>query len=403
MKPFLIHNVRALRPGVGVVGSSVLVRDGRIEAIGTSDAPAGAETIDGGGRLLTPGLIDLHTHGIGHSLFEESPGALRQGLAMLPRFGVTCVLPTLYRVMDRASLPQLAALADALDGAGGARAPGFHLEGPFLALPGAGAATVPGDLGLLGELFEATRGRIAAMSISPDSANILPVIEDLAARGTSIFMTHTCASVAETEAAIDAGARHATHFYDVFPVPPATEPGARPVGAVEAILADDRVSVDFIADGVHVHPTAIRAALKAKGPGRVLLITDSNIGAGLPPGVHPTPWGFEVRVAPGDGARRHAPGTPKDGGLAGSALTMDVGISNLLKWLDLPEHDVWAMGTRSVAERVGLRGLGDLAAGAAADLVLWDRDADGGLRAVKTWVAGGLVYDGAHDRQEVLQ
>ena len=134
--------------------------------------------------------------------------------------------------------------------------------------------------------------------------------------------------VEQTEAAIEAGARHATHFYDVFPVPEETDAGVRPVGAVEAILADSRVSVDFICDGVHVHPAAIRAAVAAKGWEKVMLITDSNIGAGLPPGEHDTPWGYRVRVAPGDAAR-HA----TKGFLAGSALTMDVGMKNLLRWL----------------------------------------------------------------------
>lgn len=401
MKQTFLHNVRALRPGVGIVASSLLLMGDRIAAFDTAGLDT-AEAVDGGGRLLTPGLIDIHTHGIHRFLYEASPEAIVEGTALLPRYGVTCVFPTLYRVLDRSSLPRLRALAAALSRVRNVRAPGFHLEGPFLALPGAGAETIAGDTALLADLLTAMEGRVRAVSISPDTPRIEPVIRELVSRGICTLITHTCASVAETEAAIEAGASHATHFYDVFPVPKEVEPGARPVGAVEAILADDRVSVDFIADGVHVHPTAIKAALKAKGPRRVLLITDSNIGAGLPAGVHETPWGFPVRVAPGDAARIDSPGSPLHSCLAGSALTMDVGMSNLLRWLDLPEHDIWSMGTRSVAERMGLSGLGDLTAGAAADLVLWDREDDGRLRAVKTWVGGKLVYDSARHPQEAL-
>lgn len=398
----LLTNVRALQPGVGIVASSVLFSDGRIAALDPVDIPPGVETLDGEERLLTPGLIDIHTHGIGRFLYEESPAAIIAGVAQLPRFGVTCVLPTLYRVMDRASLPKLAELAAAVDRLPGARVPGFHLEGPFLALPGAGAATVPGDLALLRDVLDAIGNRVKAMSISPDTPGILPIIRELVSRSIRVFITHTRASVEQTEAAIEAGASHATHFYNVFPVPPESEPGARPVGAVEAILADDRMSVDFIADGVHVHPTAIKAALKAKGSGGVLLITDSNIGAGLPAGVHETPWGFPVRVEPQKAARIELAGSPKNGALAGSALTMDGGMRNLLSWLDLPEHDVWAMGTRSVAERMLLAGLGELKVGAFADLVLWDRHDDDRLQAVKTWIGGVLAFDAANQAANAL-
>jgi N-acetylglucosamine-6-phosphate deacetylase len=108
---------------------------------------------------------------------------------------------------------------------------------------------------------------------------------------------------------------HATHFYNVFYPPAESDPGVRPVGAVEAILADPRASVDFIADGVHVHPTAIRAAIAAKTWAGVILITDSNIGAGLPAGVYDTPWGYRVKVAPGKAARHETKNF-----LAGSAL-----------------------------------------------------------------------------------
>lgn len=395
MSTWLIDNVQAIRPRNGVVGQSILVENDRIRAIDPEPSAVSedVEKIDGGGRLLTPGLIDLHVHAIGQYSFEADASQMHQGLEFLPRFGVTSVLPTLYRVMDHASLDKLGQLAQAARSTSKVRVPGLHLEGPFLALPGAGAATVPGDPALLSALLNATNDGVAAMSISPDTPNILPVIEQLVERNIAVFMTHTHANVAQTQTAIEAGARHGTHFYDVFPFPAETEPGVRPCGIVEAILADERVSVDFIADGVHVDPIAIRAALAAKGVERTLLITDGNIGAGLAEGVYDTPWGFPVRVKPGDGARLHMPGNPRDGGLAGSALTMDVGISNLLQWLPLAEHDVWSMATRSVAERMGWADLGDLRTDAMADLVLWDREADGRLRAVKTWVGGQLVFD----------
>lgn len=362
-----IPNVRLVFPGEKIATGSLRLAGGRIAGIDL-------HPVTGPAPLLTPGLIDLHTHGIGQNLYERSAQEIHDGARLLPQFGATCILPTLYRVMNRSSLKHLAQLSEALP----ASMPGFHLEGPFLALPGAGAATIPGDLALLDELL---KFKVRAMSVSADTPNILPVIQRLRERGVTVFMTHTRASVEQTEAAIAAGASHATHFYDVFPVPVETEPGVRPVGAVETILADKRVSVDFIADGVHVHPMAIKCALAAKTWAGVVLITDSNIGAGLPPGVHDTPWGFKVRV--GDAARNI-----NDGTLAGSALTMNAGMKNLLRWLDAPAEQVWAMGTLNPARVVGLHNKGRIAIGADADLVLWDEE----LNPVKTWVGGELVY-----------
>ena len=386
MSALIIRNVRIVIPGREILPGEVLVRDGRIAAVGAVDptVAVGATIENGGGRLLTPGLIDLHTHGIDTSLYERSAEELFAGAKALPKFGTTCVLPTLYRVMNRTSLTHLERLADALPKVKDVCMPGFHLEGPFLALPGAGAETIPGDLGLLQELLAACRGRVLAMSISPDTPKIIPVIEALAARKIVPLMTHTRATAEETQAAIDAGASHATHFYDVFPVPEISEPGVRPVGAVEAILANRQVSVDFICDGVHVSPFAIRAALAAKGWAGVVLITDSNIGAGLPPGVYDTPWGFQVRTRDGDGTRHAVNNT-----LAGSALTMNRGIANLTRWLALPPEQIWAMGTANPARVLGLGSKGRMEAGADADLVLWDNT----FQPVKTWVQGICTYE----------
>ncbi|MGH8017588.1 MAG: amidohydrolase family protein, partial [Opitutaceae bacterium] len=281
-------------------------------------------------------------------------------------------------------LERLGEIAAAIPSVRGVHVPGLHLEGPFMAVGGAACPTLPGDVALLEQIFFACGDRLAIMSLSPDTPGIVPVIRRLREKGIAVFLTHTRASVEQTEAALEAGATHATHFYDVFHAPAETDPGVRPVGAVEAILAHSSATVDFIGDGIHVHPAAIRAAVAAKSWAGVVLITDSNIGAGLPAGIYDTPWGFPVRVSPGDAAR-HA----TKHFLAGSALTMDRGMVNLLRWLDLPPEQVWAMGTLNPARVLGLHRKGRLEPGADADLVLWDDD----LRAARTWVAGECTYE----------
>jgi len=385
MSSVLIKNVRLVEPGRSIRPGDVLVRDGRIAALGSAvGAVPDAEIVKGDGRLLTPGLIDVHTHGIMHSLYEMGPDGLRGAARELGRFGVTTVLPTIVPQIREGWLENLGRIAAAIPSVKEVNIPGLHIEGPFMAVGGAACPTLPGDLPLLDKILSACAGRMAVMSVSPDTPNIVPVIRRLRDEKVTVFLTHTRAGVAETEAALDAGAVHATHFYDVFYAPAETEPGARPVGAVEAILADPRASVDFIADGVHVHPTAIRAAVAAKSWAGVILITDSNIGAGLPPGVYDTPWGYRVKVSPGDAARHETKNF-----LAGSALTMDRGMANLLNWLKLPPEQVWAMGTLNPAQLLGLGRKGRLEPGADADLVLWDEN----LTAARTWVNGHSVYE----------
>ena len=393
MSALFIENAFIVRPSQSASLGNVLIDCGKIVAfdIAQQSLPDGCERINADGAVLTPGLIDIHTHGIHEYLYERDPEDIIAGAAVLPCYGTTCLLPTLYRALDRKSLPKLERLTEALDAASGADIPGFHLEGPFLALPGAGSATVPGDIVLLKELLSATKGRVLAMSVSPDCPNIIPIIEELRDRNIAVFLTHTRATAAQTEAAIEAGARHGTHFYDVFPIPPETEAGVRPVGAVEVLLADSRCSVDFICDGVHVDPIAIRLALNAKDGRKVVAITDGNIGSGLEDGIYPTPWGFDVRVRQDDAARVHDTSHPLSGRLAGSSLTMNRAMINLFRWLDRPPHQVWAMGTCNPAQTVGLVNKGVMQVGADADLVLWGQE-HGVLQAVQTWVGGVPVF-----------
>jgi N-acetylglucosamine-6-phosphate deacetylase len=386
MTPQFITNVRMVLPGESIERGSLLVVDGKIAELNAPAAPANAVTIDGAGQILSPGLIDLHTHGIHQFRYHHDTSAENFAAAakVLARYGTTCVFPTIVPGIEDDLADNFRGLPAVLSQGGGAWMPGLHLEGPFLALGGAACATLPGNLKLLDDLVAACAGRISIMSISPDQKNILAVIRRLRELGIVPFITHTRASVEETAAAIDAGALHATHFYDVFPAPEETDPGVRPVGAVETILADKRVSVDFIGDGVHVHPMAIRAAVCAKGWRQIVLITDSNIGAGLEEGEYDSPWGYKVAVKRGDGVR-HA--TKKF--LAGSALTMNAGLKNLMRWLDLPPEQIWAMGTLNPARVLGLEQKGRIAVGTDADLVLWNED----LSPVKTWVGGRCIYE----------
>ncbi|WP_432799545.1 amidohydrolase family protein [Poriferisphaera sp. WC338] len=393
---WLIKNVRLLLPDRIQAESSVLICNGQIDQICANQVhpkspPSNLNILDGQGALLTPGLIDLHTHGIENYLYEASPSDLLSGMQAQSKYGVTSILPTIYRLFSKDKLHKISGLAATLK-ANHHYSPGFHFEGPFLALPGAGAETVPGDIVLLKEIIAAADGTLKAMSISPDTKNIIPIIETLKDYEISVFMTHTQATTTQTQTAIQAGAHHATHFYNVFYPPEETEPGVRPVGIVEEILADKDTTVDFICDGTHVHSSAIKAAIAAKSTEQVALITDSNIGAGLDEGIYEIPaWNMTIQTRHNNAARIHAPNTKQHGSLAGSTLTMNKGMQNLFKWIDLPESQIWQMGTSTPANIIQMKNKGRIVVGADADLVLWNPDHHN-LQPDFTWLQGKLTY-----------
>ena len=347
----------------------------------------GKNVLDLGNAFIIPGFIDLHMHGIHRYLVDNGPDDLAEICKILPRYGVTGFLPTVApkpKGKDALFLNSLAGSKTA-----GAEILGFHLEGPFLKLSGSLTDEASGnaDIGRVKSLIEAALPFKTIFSISPDFQGIETLIPLMTANKTPAFITHTAANVEETQTAIDLGVRHATHFYDVFPCPSVNDPGVRPCGAVETILADERVSVDFILDGVHVDPVAVRMAMacKAKGPGCVCLITDSNVGAGLVPGRFIFGDSGEIEFAyKGAPARK-----VKDQTLAGSGLTMDIALKNAMEWLGTELPEAVRMLSANPAKVIGVDDhKGKLLAGFDADLVVLDQQLD----VMQTWVAGECKY-----------
>ena len=395
MRNCVIEDVAVILPGGVVESQSVLCRDGRISGVGPYGEYAGAEDVervDGGGCYLSPGFIDLHIHGVHSHRVDCGVGELEAVCGILPRYGVTGFLPTIQprpKGEDAEYVKRLAGIVS-----GGTEVLGFHMEGPFVSLTGALPKEALGanDPGRVRALIEASGPYRAIFSIAPDFEGITDLIPLMAENDTPVFMTHTAASVKQTQAAIAAGACHATHFYDVFPCPPVTEGGARPCGAVEAILADRNVSVDFIVDGEHVDPVAVQVALQCKGPDGVCLITDANVGAGLPPGVYEGFGGLKVEFAYEGAPARETAEMEYPGALAGSGLTMDRAVRNAMKLVGVDLCQAVRMASTNPAKVLRLDGRkGMIKAGFDADMVLLDRD----LLVKQCWVGGKSCYQRA--------
>ena len=369
-----------------VIVSGYLVLDGGKIADVTLEKPQ-CEIEDRSDCYLLPGFIDMHIHGVHNFLVDDGPEALAGMCRTLPRYGVTGFLPTVSPSpmgQDSAHLKTLSATSPE-----GTHILGFHLEGPFLALTGAFNKDAIGGGGAdrVNALIAAAKPYKCIFSISPDVDGIFDLIPIMAQDDTPVFMTHTAANVQQAQKAIELGARHCTHFYDVFPCPPVSEPGVRPSGIVEAVLADPRVSVDFILDGVHVDPIAVKMALVAKqsGPGSVCLITDANVGAGFQPGTYT--FGNMGDICfdyPGAPAR-----SVKDHTLAGSGLTLDVALRNAVKLLGLDLVAASKLLSYNPAKVLHLeKQKGLLASGYDADFVVLD----GNLEVQSTWVSGKEFY-----------
>ena len=369
-----------------IVKGYLTISSGTIIDIGESFPEC--DVIDLGESYITSGFIDLHIHGIHRMLVDNGVEDLKEICKIVPKYGVTGFLPTLAPRPKGEDANFLSVLSKTETD--GAEILGFHLEGPFLKITGAlGAGAISGADGeRVKDLINAAKPHKAIFSISPDVDGIENLIPLMAACDIPVFMTHTAATVKQTQQAIELGVRHATHFYDVFPCPAVTEPGVRPCGAVEAILADERVSVDFILDGVHVDPIAVKMSLVSKknGSGKVCLVTDANVGAGLEPGRFTFgnlgDISFEYKGAP---AR-----SSKDNTLAGSGLTMDKALRNAIKLLSLDLPEASKLVSLHPAKVLGLdhrKGL--LMPGYDADFVILNKD----FEVMQTWIKGKCIYN----------
>lgn len=344
---------------------------------------SGNDFIDFQGYYIVPGFIDMHIHGLHRYLIDNGTDDLSEICRLLPRYGVTSFMPTVAPRREGEDAAFLHGLATGKYE--GANILGFHLEGPFLKLTGSLPAEAISEAATerVERLIEAAKPYKAIFSISPDVENIESLIPIMAAGGVPVFITHTAADVRQTQRAIGLGARHATHFYDVFPCPPVTDPGVRPCGAVEAILADPRVTVDFILDGVHVDPVAVKMALACK-PDGVCLITDANVGAGLEPGRFTFGNSGEIYFeSKGSPAR-----LVKDNSLAGSGLTMDKAFGNAIRMLEMDIAEASRLTSVNPAKVIGATDKGRLQTGFDADFVVLDNE----LNVVQTWIGGKCVY-----------
>ena len=355
------------------------------------------------GHAIVPGFIDVHVHGLEGVDALDQGDSIRTIATMLPRFGVTAFCPTtmacapddLRRVLAQVRLARTA------DPGCAARVLPAHLESNFISPEFRGAqpllclrsprASLDGPVrishpvrddddrfaapDILTEIERAAPD-VGIVTLAPELDGGIDLIRWLTARGHRVSLGHSGATYEQALEGIAAGARQATHLFNRMPPIHHRLPGL-----AGAVLQRMEVAAELICDGFHVHPALVRAAIAAKGPSRVMAISDGTAASGLPAGAWTSLGGQEITVGESAAYLR-------DGTVAGAVATMDRIFQTLVTEMGLSLIDAVTICSTTPARELGLFGHGILAPEAAADLVVLDSK----LRVVQTYVAGQLVY-----------
>lgn len=329
-------------------------------------------------EIVAPGMIDLQVNGAIGREVGPTPGDIEAISRWLTSTGVTAWLPTVVTA-DASFYPKVFRAWDSIDLHAGAVPLGLHLEGPFLSPKRKGAHQLRYIEAASDDLFDSwlDEPSIKLITLAPERAGGLQRIRTLVERGIITSVGHTDATYDELIAGLDAGATKSTHLFNAMSVMHHRQPGA-----MIATMVDDRVTAGLIPDGVHSHPATVRLALKAKGIDRIVIVSDMMSACGFGPGTYGI-GGQEVTVD--ETSARLADGT-----LAGSILTMDQAMRNLVDWTEVTIPQALHMATAVPANVLGDPTRGRLVAGARADLSLWDGD----LEVTGTFVQGREVYTG---------
>jgi N-acetylglucosamine-6-phosphate deacetylase len=360
---------------VEVIQNPVLVvEDGMITEVSSrsqKSVPKTAQLVDLGEAVLAPGFVDVHIHGgAGLDVMRASQAELPRLQQFLATHGVTGYFPTTVAApLDQTcmALDRLAAAIEAAESSAPngdtiqALPIGIHLEGPFLSHKRRGVHPpeflLPPTLATFDRLWQASRGRVRMITIAPEIPGAMEVIAEAARRKICVSIGHSDAEFPVAQAAVQAGAHHATHTFNAMRPLDHRDPGI-----IAQVLTDNGMTADIIVDGIHVAPPVVKLFLEAKGVERAVLITDAISATGMPEGRYQLgPLLVDVK----DGKCTF------DGKLAGSVLTMDRAVRNVTEFADWSLQNAVRAATLNPATAVGLsKQHGILAPGVEASFVV---------------------------------
>lgn len=364
-----IINGRVLTPQGWVEDGSVIIEDNKIKAVESCSLPVvGAEVIDAKGCAVVPGGIEMHVHGGGgRDFMEGSEEAFRVAINAHMKHGTTSIFPTL----SSSTVPMIEAACqtcDKLMAEENTPVLGLHLEGPYFNPAQAGAQIPEWIKAPVAEEYEPLLEKYKCLKRWDEAPELPGSVEFITAcrkHGVLPSIGHTRAKYEDVVAAHDAGMTHATHFYNAMPVVYKNREFKVP-GTVESILAEQDMTVEVIADGIHVPPVMLRMVYQIKGVERTALITDSLACAATEGDA-----AFDPRVILEDGVCKLADRSA----LAGSIATMDRLIRTCVQMANIPLEDACRMASETPAKIMGVYDRkGSLEKGKDADLMMFDED-----------------------------
>jgi N-acetylglucosamine-6-phosphate deacetylase len=377
-----IQNATVFTPTEQIDTGALLTDGTRIAAVGPVDeipCPDDAQIIDAAGLFLAPGFIDLQINGAFGYDFTGDPTTIWPVAAKLPRYGVTAFLPTIISSpLETVAAAQKVVTQAPVSGVTGAIPLGLHIEGPFLNPKRKGAHNpeylLSPDLGAVANWSPEYGVRL--VTLAPELPGALELVALLTKRGVAVSAGHSNSTYAEAQAGFDAGICYGTHLFNAMP--PLHH---RESGLIGALLNDPRLVVGMIADGIHTHPSMVGLAWQTLGYTRLNLVTDAMAALGIAPGQHLL-GDYDVIVD--ETSARLADGT-----LAGSILSLDVALRNLVAFSECSLADALPTITTTPAELLGLSDQrGQLAPGYLADLVLLSPEFD----VVLTIIEGRIAF-----------
>ncbi|MDR1865939.1 MAG: N-acetylglucosamine-6-phosphate deacetylase [Bacteroidales bacterium] len=389
---YKIINGNIITPCRIIPHGCVCIKNGKISEVSEKDIEfPDATVIDARGNYVSPGFIDLHTHGAGGSDFMDGTvEACLQIAGTHARYGTTGLYPTTLASTNEELFKTFETYRQAKDrNTRGAAFLGIHLEGPYFATGQRGAQDIryirnphPADYGAILDAAD----DIARWSAAPELEGCRDFAETLVSRNILPAIAHSDAVYDEAVSAFDWGFTHVTHLYSCTSGVSRRD-GFRHAGIIEASYLIDDMTVEIIADGIHLPASLLQLIYKIKGPGKIALITDSMRAAGMPDGksiLGSLACGQEVVVE--DGIAK----LPDRTAFAGSVATADRLVKTMLRLAETPLRETIRMITSTPARIMGIeKTKGSLTKGKDADVVIFD----GEIQIYMTMVNGKVVYN----------